>query len=195
LALKACWYPVAGGAKALCSSWTLAKAVDFAVQAGAQVLNMSLSGPSDGLLGKLLAKAQEHGVIVVAAAAEGSGSPGFPASAPGVIAVVASNSRGAVLLPAWTSRTFVMVAPGVEILTTVLGAGYDFVSGSSFAAAHVSGVVALLREGNPRLSAAAALTLLKETARPVGGDAVAQRAGLVDACAALARLLGNPNCS
>ena len=53
-AIKACWYPAGKNAKALCSSWTLAKAVDFAINAGAQVLNLSLSGPSDPLLARLI---------------------------------------------------------------------------------------------------------------------------------------------
>jgi subtilisin family serine protease len=195
LALKACWYSAAD-AKAVCSSWTLAKAVDFAIKAGAQVLNLSLSGPPDALLERLIEKAQQRGMVVVAAAAESADAPGFPASMAQVIAVVASDSRGAVQLPAWTDRTFVMVAPGVDVLTTVPASGYDFLSGSSFAAAHVSGVVALLREVDPQLDARAALDLLKSTARapPGAGPDIARHAGLVDACAALGRLLGSATC-
>jgi subtilisin family serine protease len=194
IAIKACWYARPGSAKAMCSSWTLAKAIDFAIGAGAQVLNLSLSGPSDELLRRLVEKAQERGTIVVAAAAEEAGAPGFPASARGVIAVVASDARGQAQLPAWTARIYAMVAPGVEILTTVPGSGYDFVSGSSFAAAHVSGVVALLREESPRLSGLEALSLLRSTARPMPGSSPGDRAGLVDACAALGKLMGVAQC-
>lgn len=196
LALKACWYAAGGGGKAICSSWTLAKAVDFAIGAQAQVLNMSLSGPPDELLGRLIERAQQRGFIVVAAAAEGADAPGFPASMASVIAVVASDARGQARLPTWAARTFAIVAPGVDILTTVPAAGYDFLSGSSFAAAHVSGVVALLREGNPRLAGHEALDLLKATAHPLpgAGSDVATGAGLVDACAALGRLLGTASC-
>jgi subtilisin family serine protease len=191
LALKACWYASNGDSRAFCSSWTLAKAIDFALGAGAQVLNMSLSGPEDGLLRRLIDKAQQRGAIVVAAIPEGSGNPGFPASVPGVIAVAASDSRGEARLAARTSPRFIMVAPGVDILTTVPGEGYDFVSGSSFAAAHVSGVVALLREEHPGLTGREALAVLEATSHPLPGDA---RAGLVDACAALGRLMSTPSC-
>ncbi|HEY6908757.1 MAG TPA: S8 family serine peptidase [Myxococcales bacterium] len=190
LAIKACWY-ARGRGKALCSSWTLAKAIDFAVGRGAQVLNLSLTGPDDELLRLLIGKAQERGIVVVAAAAEGAKDPGFPASLPGVIAVVASDARGEARLPGWAARTFAMVAPGVDVLSTVPGDGYDFLSGSSFAAAHVSGVVALLLEENPRLTAAAALDLLEATSRPLPGSS---RAGLIDACAALGRLMGAGSC-
>ena len=193
LAVKACWY-APGSAKAVCSSWTLAKAVDYAVGAGAQILNMSLSGPPDELLRRLLEKAEQRGVIVVAAAAESADAPGFPASMSQVIAVVASDADGKVQLPAWTARTFAIAAPGVDILTTVPADGYDFLSGSSLAAAHVSGVLALLLEENPKLTASEALELLRSTARPLPGSEVVSRAGLLDACAALGRLMGSPSC-
>jgi subtilisin family serine protease len=195
LALKACWYTADEGAKAVCSSWTLAKAVDFAVNAGAQVINLSLGGPPDELLRRLIVKAQEHGAIAVAAGAEGGDDPGFPASMPGVIAVVASDAQGQAAVPRWTARTFAMAAPGVDILTTVPSGGYDFLSGSSLAAAHVSGVVALLREGNPAFTSSQMLDLLRRTAHrlPVEGGMVAS-AGLVDACAALGSLMGDATC-
>jgi subtilisin family serine protease len=190
LALKACWY-APGGDRAVCSSWTLAKAVDFAAGAGARILNLSLTGPDDPLLRLLIGKAQQRGIIVVAAAAEDGKSPGFPASLPEVIAALASDARGDVHVPPWASRTFAMAAPGVDVLTTVPGDGYDFLSGSSFAAAHVSGVIALLLEENPHLTALAALELLEATSRPLPGAA---HAGLVDACAALGRLMGVQSC-
>jgi subtilisin family serine protease len=191
LALKACWY--SDGAKAVCSSWTLAKAVDFAINAGAQVLNLSLSGPADELLRRLIEKAQQRGIVVVAAAAESADAPGFPASMASVIAVLASDAQGAVHLPPWTVRTFVVAAPGVDVLTTVPSSGFDFLSGSSFAAAHVSGVVALLREVDPQLNAREALELLQSTARPLRG-ARGEQAGIVDACAALGKLTGSASC-
>ncbi|HET7785520.1 MAG TPA: S8 family serine peptidase [Myxococcales bacterium] len=190
LAIKACWYARAEG-RALCSSWTLAKAIDFAVGAGAQVLNLSLTGPDDALLRLLIDKAQERGIVVVAAAAEDAKGPGFPASLPGVIAVLSSDARGEARLPDWAARTFAVVAPGVDVLSTVPGDGYDFLSGSSFAAAHVSGVVALLLEENPRLTALTTLDLLKATSRLLPGNS---RAGLVDACAALGKLMGAASC-
>jgi subtilisin family serine protease len=83
----------------------------------------------------------------------------------------------------------------VDVLTTVPSDGWDFLSGSSLAAAHVTGVVALLREQSPRLSAGEALDVLKSTAHAMPRDArgPAREVGLVDACA-LAQLMRVASC-
>ena len=195
IALKACWYLDAASAKALCSSWTLAKAVDYAIRSGARVLNMSLGGPPDALLSRLIGRAVERGMIVVAAAADG-GAPGFPASLPMVIAVFSCGTGGQAEVPGWTAARFAIAAPGIDILTTVPQTGYDFVSGSSLAAAHVTGVVALLLEEDPALRPAEALDVLRATSRPlaVAAASTPSRAGLVDACAALGKLTGRGTC-
>ena len=134
-------------------------------------------------------------MIVVAAAADG-GAPGFPASLPMVIAVFPCGTGGQAEVPGWTSARFAMAAPGIDILTTVPQTGYDFVSGSSLAAAHVTGVVALLLEEDPSLGPAQALDLLRATSRPLAMAAASTppRAGLVDACAALGKLTGRSSC-
>jgi subtilisin family serine protease len=67
LALKACWQLKPGGGEAVCSSFTLAKAINFALKEGANIINMSLGGPEDPLLTRLVKKALELGVVVVAA--------------------------------------------------------------------------------------------------------------------------------
>jgi subtilisin family serine protease len=195
LALKACWYGGAESAKALCSSWTLAKAVDYAIRSGARVFNLSLGGPPDALLSRLLNRALQGGTIVVAAAADG-GAPGFPASLPMVIAVFPCGAGGQAEVPRWTSSQFAIAAPGIDILTTVPQTGYDFVSGSSLAAAHVTGVVALLLEQDPGLGPVQALELLRATSRPlaVASASTSRSAGLVDACAALGKLTGRSSC-
>ena len=71
LLAKACWYGERSGTKARCSSWTLAKAIDFAIREHSRVLNLSLTGPDDALLERLLVAAEAREVIVVAAAARG----------------------------------------------------------------------------------------------------------------------------
>lgn len=80
LVSKACWYPSAREDQALCSSWTLAKSVDYVVQRGVRIINLSLVGPDDALLRQLLDTALKRGVIVVAAADQGerTGIPGGP---------------------------------------------------------------------------------------------------------------------
>lgn len=194
---KACWQRAAAAIEAVCSSWTLAKAVDFAITGEARVLNLSLGGPPDQLLTRLIGKAIDRGIVVVAAVMEHARpAPGFPASLPSVIAVIASDARGGVRIPEGLARTGLLAAPGEEVLTTAPHAAYDFRSGSSLAAAHVSGVVALLLERDPRLSVAQVRALLTATARPLpeGSDARSVILGLVDACAPVAKLVGAPTC-
>ncbi len=189
---KACWHRTAAALEAVCSSWTLAKAVDFAITGEARVLNLSLGGPPDPLLARLIAKAIDRGITVVAAVMDHARpAPGFPASLEPVIAVIASDPRGAVRVPAGLVRLGLLAAPGMEVLTTAPHAAYDFRSGSSLAAAHVSGVVALLLERDPRLTAAEVRALLAATARPLPEAATAPSVvvGLADACAPVAKLV------
>lgn len=190
---KACWHRTAATREAVCNSWTLAKAVDFAITGEARVLNLSLGGPPDPLLARLIARAIERGITVVAAVMDRARpAPGFPASLEPVIAVIASDSRGAVRVPARLVRLGLLAAPGTEVLTTAPHGSYDFRSGSSLAAAHVSGVVALLLERDPRLTAAEVRALLVATARPLPEAVTAPSVvvGLADACAPVARLVG-----
>jgi subtilisin family serine protease len=80
--------------------------------------------------------------------------------------VISVGPDGHPVQPGWRFRyPGVVAAPGVEILTTVPEDAYDFVSGSSLAAAHVSGIVALLLEANPTLSP----DRIKELLIPKGG--------------------------
>jgi subtilisin family serine protease len=113
-----------------------------------------------------------------------------------VIAVVSCGNGGRAELPGWTAARFAIAAPGIDILTTVPQSGYDFVSGSSVAAAQVTGVVALLVEQDPRLTPAEAVELLRSTSRPlaIASATASPGAALIDACAALGRLAGRASC-
>ncbi len=186
---KACWYPDPTNAKALCSSWTLAKAIDFTINHGAKVLNLSLGGHPDELLERLLAAADQRGIVVVAATLEGRDEPGFPASLATVIPVIACDANGRIHPPRWRGPAFVAAAPGIEVVAPVPHDRHTLISGSSLAAAHVSGVVALLLQQTPDLTPSQIRTLLQTTARPVANPSASAgpTIGLVDACAALAR--------
>ncbi|HET9226472.1 MAG TPA: S8 family serine peptidase, partial [Thermoanaerobaculia bacterium] len=173
-ALKACWQQPPGGREAVCNSYTLAKAVDFAITQGAQVLNFSLAGPPDVLLTRLIQAALERGIVVVAAVPSKPDARSFPASLQGVIGISGSDPPGKFL-----------IAPAVDILTTVPRGSYDFFSGSSLAAAQVSGVAALLLERNPKLTPAELAALFHKTAR----------LSHIDACAALVGASGTGSCS
>jgi subtilisin family serine protease len=188
-ALKACWPQPPGSRQAVCNSYTLARAVDYAINEHAQILNFSLAGPSDPLLARLVRTALARGITVVAAEAPAGGAL-FPASLDGVIGVVASDLDGGLRAPAPAGSH--LAAPGVDILTTVPHGSYDFFSGSSLAAAEVSGVAALLLERNPRLTPAQVREVLVKSAKPPKlqpGDPDPD-VGLVDACAAVAQVAG-----
>lgn len=174
-ALKACWQQPPAARQAVCDSYTLAKAVDFAITQGAQVLNFSLGGPPDPLLGKLIGNAISRGIVVVAADG-GAAARAFPASLRGVIGIVGSDG----------ARGPGLAAPSVDILTTTPHGSYDFFSGSSLAAAQVSGIAALLLEKNPRLRPAELAAVIRKTAHPLSPAGVEE----VDACAAVASVSG-----
>jgi subtilisin family serine protease len=181
MALRACWQ--VDPAAAACNSFTLAKAFQFALERGADVINLSLTGPDDQLLRLLLDAALRRGVSVVGAVDPLTAGGGFPARYPGVIAVSADDASDA-------SAT--VAAPGRDIPTTLPGARWGFVDGSSFAAAHVSALVALLRQLVPSLGPEQTRALLLIAARPdSGAKANSQR---IDACAVIVRAAGACSC-
>jgi subtilisin family serine protease len=158
LALRACWQVSGDSGAAVCNSFTLAQAMAAAIDARADVINLSLVGPADPLLAALTARATTLGSIVVGAMPASGLVEGFPAGAPGVLPVeMAEHALGA---------PTVLRAPGKEILTLAPAGGYDFATGSSLAVANVSGIVALLR-ARRHLTSVAAHALLAESTRDV----------------------------
>ena len=176
LALRACWADTRDAQPAACNSFTLAKALQHALSERAQVINLSLTGPRDRLLERLLEVAARRGVVLVGAA--GDATPGFPAADAHVIAVTAGPRNGSAPM---------LVAPGTRVLSTVPDAAWGYFSGASFASAHVSGVAAVLLERIPGLTPAA----LRQALSPPGSDPQAT----IDPCAALTRLSGEPACA
>jgi subtilisin family serine protease len=142
LALKACWQTADDDISAQCSTFTLAKALTYAIEANADVINLSLGGPDDPLLALLVRIALTRGTVVVAAQ---SAPHEFPADVPGVIAVRAVDPHGTVAATTGNAHGVLDVAARA-LLSTSPGGGYDYFSGSSMAAARVAGLTALLRE-------------------------------------------------
>lgn len=175
---RACWAAAEPGGGARCNSFTLAKALVAAIAADADVINLSLGGPADALLQQLAEHAMKRGAIVVAAVPPSGKLDGFPISVPGVLVVDGAEQR--------TPRAGVLAAPARDVLTLVPGGHYDFASGSSLAAAHVSGAVALLRELGPALRADTARTWLQRAA-PADGSSM-------DVCAAVRHLRAGARC-
>jgi hypothetical protein len=181
---KACWQTRLDADAAQCNSFTLARALAAALEAHAQIVNLSLAGPADPLLNDLIHEGVRRGVLFVGASPDDTqeGGRGLVRQ-PGVIEVASSGSPSAAVS--------VVYAPGREILTLLPGGHYDFASGVSIATAQVSGVVALLLAKDPGLSASDALRLLRDTSmHPAGGEGV-----LVDACAAVTSLIGRGSCT
>ena len=147
LALKACWQTSAGDIAAQCNTFTLAKALTFAIEQRADVINLSLGGPHDPLLALLVGVALGRGTVVVGA--QGA-TDRFPADVPGVIAVRVAAGPNADQANATPSepddRKNVIDVDPQQLLSTSPGGRYDYFSGSSMAAARVSGLSALLRQ-------------------------------------------------
>jgi hypothetical protein len=191
IGLEACWSEKPDSSEAVCDSLSLAQALDTATQLGPQILNLSLTGPADPLLSRLVEQAIQRGIIVVAADPGIIGdSSGFPASMDQVIAVRAARPSA----PPARSPVSWLAAPGTEVLTTLPNGTYDFMSGSSFAAAHVSGVIALMLQLRPDLSASQTKRILQATIRQAAPAPGIPVAGTVDACAAIAKLQGIEDC-
>lgn len=145
LAIKACWHPDRQTESARCSSWTIAQAIDHAIQSEADIVNLSLAGPPDRLISRMLEQAHRQGAILVAAAGDPrQPQQAYPASLPNVVGVISTNKRGEVQAGAWPEDNELMIAPGEEILTLSPGGGLRLRSGSSLASSHVSGLLALL---------------------------------------------------
>jgi len=178
-ALRACWPERPGEIAAVCNSLTLAKALDTAIFLKPQILNLSLSGPRDALIEALLEHALRDGIIIVVALPDVDEPAGFAAGIDGLIQVCASEGAGT---PTPGLRT--VGAPGARVLTTFPHGTYNFASGSSFAAANVSGVLALLLELKPGLSPDQAQQLLGG----VMGDTVAPPSARINVCKLVARL-------
>jgi subtilisin family serine protease len=172
MALRACAERQRSDRAPSCDSLTLAKALHYALEADADVVNMSLSGPHDRLLASLIEVGLQRNVAFVAAFDPNRRDGGFPASARGVISVAEESLSS---LPDRVYR-----APGRDVPTTQPGGRWYLVNGSSFAAAHVAGLVALLREERRGQSA---------------GRIVRSAAGTVDACASLVAVTSNCRCS
>ncbi|MCS7174047.1 MAG: S8 family serine peptidase [Armatimonadetes bacterium] len=198
LALRACVAVRRGGIEARCRTDEVIRALDLAVRLGARILNVSLGGPPDAALGWVVQRILESGILVVAPTGNGGEgqTPPYPAAVPGVVAVGATD-RGDRRDPTSTPGAFLsVVAPGVDILTAFPGGRYLFVSGTSFAAAHVSGAAALLLELSPGLGPKAVRVALERTARDLGPPGFDPQYGWgrISACRPLELTTGTVRC-
>jgi subtilisin family serine protease len=170
---EACWQLQPDSDAAVCNTFTLAKALAAAVDSGITLINMSIAGPPDALLSSLVNVAIKRGVTFVGAAAEPSEA--FPTAIPGVIA-----AQGTERSP--KANAFAM--PANHILTLRPGGQYDFESGTSVAAAELTGIIALLMSSTKNhLPTTSIVSVLRETEETSGPEA-----GRVSVNAALEKL-------
>ncbi len=158
------------GSSAESTSFVILKSIDFAVSHGARIINMSFAGPEDALIGKSLAAAAAKGVVLVAASGNAGpkSPPLYPAADRNVIAVSATDASDR-LFPASNRGSYIAIAaPGVDILTPAPDAKYQVTSGTSFAAAYISGLIALMIERNPALTPDEVRSILTRTAQDLG---------------------------
>jgi hypothetical protein len=167
------------------TTFNILKGLDWAAANGARIINMSFAGPKDPAVGRSLAAARGKGIVLIAAAGNAGprSAPLYPAADPNVIAVTATDSDDKLFAHANRGRHIAVAAPGVDLLLPALDGTYQVTSGTSFAAAEVSGTVALLLERRPDLDPEAVRRTLAATARDLGSKGVDSEfgAGLVDA--------------
>jgi hypothetical protein len=167
------------------------RSLDWAHAQGARVVNLSFAGPQDRLMSRSLQGGSTKGMIAIAAA--GNGGPNtqalYPGADPSVIAVTATDADDKIFAQATTGSYVAVAAPGVDVIAANPGNRYSFSSGTSIAAAHVSGLVALMLEQKVDLDLAGVRAILSETAQDLGakGQDKVFGAGRIDAPAALAR--------
>src|SRR5258707_3461929 len=165
------------------------KGIKYATDQKARVINMSFAGPTDPGLGRHLAAAKANGAVLIAASGNfgPKSPPQYPAADPNVIAVSATDVDDKIFGASNIGPHIAVAAPGVDILLPSPDNDYRLISGTSFSAAYVSGVVALLLHRAPGLTPDAVRKILESTAKdlgPVGKDPEFG-AGLVDAYQAI----------
>jgi len=178
------------------TSLAILKSVDWAVANGARVINMSFAGPRDPELTVVLAAAAKKGVVFVAAAGNAGpkSPPLYPAADPNVIAVTATDTDDKLFVQSNRGNYIAVAAPGVDIVAPAPSGTYQFTTGTSVAAAQVSGIAALLLDAKPGLSPQAVRKALLSTARDLGPKGRDDQfgAGLADAYSAMQSLTASP---
>jgi serine protease len=187
----------------------IADGIYYATDNGADVINMSLSGPSDlSVLKNAIDYAWNNGVVIVCAAGNDSTSaPQYPAAYTNSISVSATNYLDQLADYSNYGSTIDICAPGGDgndyngdgymdgvLQNTFSGTseGYYFYTGTSMACPHVAGVAALCKAINSGLSNAQIRSILETTAEDLGASGWDQYFGhgMVDAYAACLQAQG-----
>jgi len=183
-----------GGAES--TSFVILKGLDYAAAHGAQIVNMSFAGPKDALIERGIAATAAKGIVMVAAAGNAGpkSPPLYPAANANVIAVGATDAQDRVFAASNRGGYIAISAPGVDIFLPAPENQYQMTSGTSFSAAYISGLAALMLERNPALKQAEVRAILMKTARDLGspGRDDLFGAGEADAYAAISAVATAP---
>lgn len=178
--------PAGGNATAI------AKALGWMVQQRVSVVTISLVGPANPLLAKVVAAAQARGLVIVAAVGNNgpAAPPGFPASYPGVIAVTGVDGRNRALIEAGRASHLDYAAPGADMLAAGIAGRVFRVRGTSFAAPLVAATIARFYPSPSPAAVGAALKRVDALARdlgPRGPDRIYGRGLVCGDCRTLAK--------
>ena len=181
--------PETAGTGSIATTMALLRGLQWSADKHARVVNLSLAGARDGLLGDAIAAMIAKEIVIVAAAGNsGATAPSaYPAAFENVIAVTATDSDDALYTAANHGSYIAVAAPGVDVLAPALYEAYQMNSGTSFAAAHVSGVIALLLQRDPKLPVQKIRETLQSGAKDLGPPGMDDQfgAGRVNALAVL----------
>lgn len=167
LLLRSCWEPEKSSERAVCNTFTLAKALSYALASDAAIVNLSISGPRDPLLERIAAKFADNKQLLVVA---GESNKRFPASVPhSLVAMDQPMSR-----------------KSARMMTLLPGNRYGLRGGSSMAAARLTGIVALMKQLKPQLS-------LPELRQQLGPPPLAAAGGLQAVTQLLWQGIDNPD--
>ena len=158
-----------GSARPFTSADTIVDALNWMVAQRVPVVNMSLAGPRNAILDRLIDQAIGRGTLIVAAAGNGgpSAPPAYPAALANVIAVTAVDQRNRVYRYANQGNYITVSARGVDEPAASAGGGVARFSGTSFATPHVAAWMARCQQ---RSTAQACVRQLRRTARDLGAS-------------------------
>jgi subtilisin family serine protease len=178
------------------TSYVILRGLDYAVEHGAQIVNMSFAGPKDPMIERGVAATAARGILLVAAAgnAGAKSPPLYPAANPNVIAVSGTDAQDKLFAASNRGNYIAIAAPGADIFLPAPDEKYQITSGTSFSAAYVSGIAALIMERNPALKPNDIRAILTKTARDLGapGRDDLFGAGEADAFAAVTAVVDTP---
>jgi subtilisin family serine protease len=178
-----------GGSTAEGSTFGILKSLDWAAANGARIINMSFAGPADPAMHRSLEAAAKKKIVLIAAAgnAGAKSPPLYPAADANVIAVTATDADDKLFEPSNRGGHIAVAAPGAQIMVAIPDSGYQVSSGTSYAAAEVAGIVALMLERKNDLTPDQVRAILQSTAKDLGakGRDIMFGAGLADAYGAL----------